>query len=997
MALRLYIIDSMDQRRSEGNVMLQKPATLAIFLITLTFSIVYFTWDRQAETADAEMAALVLLGAKAGPLVMHSGQWWRLVTAGFLNGGSFLNALINLCILVDLGWAVEDVYKANRLVILFFASTIFGFLVSCLWSPGVSEGSGPPALGMIAALAISNIKDSGTDNALHHKMTRFYWYAILAFISGLLPSARSDFPALIGGALMGIAIALVAGAPASPDVRRGRERALDWIARGCIVISGISFILLYTWSTTAQKETRSDLPPDSSDQVLKLLKAGKRDDALIYVLRELSTSHSEASRRQAEELIGWDYKQLMATYRLEGEHVWWSPDDTVIISNKVIGVGDQGWTLKGSPPGTPKLTAAPILAASFSPNSNILVTTDARTVRVLHVGNWEQILPDVPHGSEVLDVRFSPDGKTIATGGADGSLRFLRASNLEPVGAPLHHDSGVLQMRYSPDGKRLAARLLSTDDTIWLWRLDSQPALITRIRHLGFVVAFDFTPDSSALVTAGADGKVQFWSSDGRLPRAPLHQPAGLGSFAISPDGRYFLTGCVDGLARLWDTGTNALVAVFPHGGAVTAVAFSSDSRLIAVGGEDKVVQLWVRESRESLGGPLRHAGPIHWMRFSRDSTKLLTESDDTTGQYTGHVGRLWRVPPDFPTTIKTIRQNVIRSAAISADGAKLVVCGWDRTCQLWDARSREKLGHASIELAEIAVVGFSVDSRQYFIGGEDGGLSVFDAASGAALGRLRMGAAITALAFSSDGRTLAVGSADNSIRLWAIHEQPGNAEQLAPENLTFVKELVGHSRPIIALGFGPDGFIFSGSADRRCLRWDLGANSIVGEWRHEDPRAHSSRPEHAAISALAVSPNGQVIATGSDDRTVRAWRSDQSAPFGSMGIGGRVECDDTIQTVCFLDNQAVFSATSWWLYVSDITGSTKSVRLLDGRWLGAYRFSTSARDRLEAVLLTSPDSVSIVDLALSASPQANTSSIHDDAAELALDIWEEKLAVREK
>src|SRR5437762_4246573 len=87
---------------------------------------------------------LVDFGAKYGPYIQFRGEWWRLVTAGFLHG-SILHILMNSWALFDLGTQVEDAFGTARYLVFYFVSTITGFLGSMWWSPlGLSVGSSAP-------------------------------------------------------------------------------------------------------------------------------------------------------------------------------------------------------------------------------------------------------------------------------------------------------------------------------------------------------------------------------------------------------------------------------------------------------------------------------------------------------------------------------------------------------------------------------------------------------------------------------------------------------------------------------------------------------------------------------------------------------------------------------------------------------------------------------------------------------------------------------------
>src|ERR1035437_3996844 len=105
---------------------------------------------------NIDIRTLVEFGAKFN-MGLANGEWWRLVTAGFLHGG-LLHILMNSWVLFDLGAQVEEVYGANRLLVFYFLSTASGFLASAWWSPVLSVGASAGVFGLIGAMIALGVK-----------------------------------------------------------------------------------------------------------------------------------------------------------------------------------------------------------------------------------------------------------------------------------------------------------------------------------------------------------------------------------------------------------------------------------------------------------------------------------------------------------------------------------------------------------------------------------------------------------------------------------------------------------------------------------------------------------------------------------------------------------------------------------------------------------------------------------------------------------------------
>lgn len=180
-------------------------------------------------------------GGKYRPAILM-GQWWRLVTAGFLHGG-LMHILMNSWVLFDLGAEVEATYGAHRLVVFYFLSSVSGFLASTIWSPTLSIGASAGIFGLIGAMIALGMKHQ---SALGAAIKGLYLrWAIYGLIFGLLPFFRTDNAAHIGGLAAGFGIAYVAGMPRYES--RWSERFWRGAAYFCLFVTAVCFLQMYLW------------------------------------------------------------------------------------------------------------------------------------------------------------------------------------------------------------------------------------------------------------------------------------------------------------------------------------------------------------------------------------------------------------------------------------------------------------------------------------------------------------------------------------------------------------------------------------------------------------------------------------------------------------------------------------------------------------------------------------------------------------------------------
>ncbi len=189
-------------------------------------------------TLDIDVPTLRMFGAKWPLAEFQYGQWWRLVTAGFLHGG-VIHILFNSWALFDLGAMVEQIFGARRYIVIYFVTTVCGFLASTYWSPITSIGASAGIFGLIGAMiALGTKSRTAMGDALR---SHFLQWAVYGIVMSLF--MNGDNAAHIGGLASGFAIAWVAGTPSAFD--SPVEKAWGVAAIVCLILTAGSFALMF--------------------------------------------------------------------------------------------------------------------------------------------------------------------------------------------------------------------------------------------------------------------------------------------------------------------------------------------------------------------------------------------------------------------------------------------------------------------------------------------------------------------------------------------------------------------------------------------------------------------------------------------------------------------------------------------------------------------------------------------------------------------------------
>jgi WD40 repeat protein/serine/threonine protein kinase/Flp pilus assembly protein TadD len=508
-----------------------------------------------------------------------------------------------------------------------------------------------------------------------------------------------------------------------------------------------------------------------------------------------------------------------------------------------------------------------ILAVAFSPDGKTILTGGRdKNARLWDAATGKRVGPPLVNEGWVSSVAFSPDGKWALTGNWGWTARLWDAATGKPIGEPFRHPEGVQAVAFSPDGKTILTSCKDNKSRLWVTATGKMIGQPLENHHFNLqdspAYQVAFSPDGKTVLTGCPGREVRLWeAATGKPIGRPLVHSDIVYRAAFSPDGKTVLTGCFDTKARLWDAATGKLLgSALDHGSRVVPVAFHPDGKAVLTATIAGIAQLWDPRTGNPIGSPMQHGGLIWTADFCPDGRLILTASQDGTA-------RLWDADTGEPLGQPLMHPVPVKAAHFGPGGRTLVTVGADGLVRLWELPSGQLFQAPLVHRDQVMFVAFSPNGKTVLTGGGDrqgrkgGAAQLWDTATGrpigAPLSHLRL---VIRAAFSPDGKRVATASWDNTARIW----DATTGQAIGPA--------LTHQAPVTAVAFSPDGTkVLTGSQDRTARLWDARTGQPIGP-----PLGN----KHVVL-AVAFSPDGKTAATGHQGNRGRLWDVGTGQPLG--------------------------------------------------------------------------------------------------------------------
>ena len=339
------------------------------------------------------------------------------------------------------------------------------------------------------------------------------------------------------------------------------------------------------------------------------------------------------------------------------------------------------------------------------------------------------------HAKKISSVSYTPDGKYLATGSEDSTLKVWDVGSgkcLTTISDIIVGMQGETSIIYSPDGKVLTT--LHKDNTIKLWEVASRrcvkiltpkttghPALPGDIRSIAY------TPDGRCLAVADWEKNIKLLEVETGIELKTLRSYAGFaGEAKYSPDGTYMVSGMGNGSIKLWKMASGKFKILSGHTDSINDIIYSPDGAYLVTSSDDSTIKLWEVASSKCVKTFIGHTDGVDSIVYSSDGKYITSGSSDNTI-------KIWEVVTG--ECVKTFEcGGPVTSVCYRPDGTYLASCSWDGSIKIWNVATGECINTLTGHTDWVNSVCYSSDGAYLASGSKDNTIKFWNASTGALL-----------------------------------------------------------------------------------------------------------------------------------------------------------------------------------------------------------------------------------------------------------------------
>lgn len=440
-----------------------------------------------------------------------------------------------------------------------------------------------------------------------------------------------------------------------------------------------------------------------------------------------------------------------------------------------------------------------------------------------------------------------------------------RAKPLHPVRQSAFHGHHGVVNSIHLSGKTLASA--SDDGSVIVWNVSTGKILHQLHGHEGAVLAVDIR--ENRIISGGRDRTVQLWSvENGKSLWSKQEHEQWISSVRFSQDGTKVFSASADHTIIVWEAGSGEKIrSLTGHAAAVTALSLTEDPDILCSGSADKSIRFWKISTGETLQTlsavvpakaydvKLRHPQPPPPNSHTDEVTAITCMGDWVVTGCRDSIVRAWSRTKGACVHTLTGHMGSVTAVLLSDDAKLLISAGADGTLRLWDMRSGSLL--RTVESSSVAANCLTGNGTLSLVitGGWDHSIRTWDLLHGQQPAPMRTPSHATHIRSLPHEQSVAVGHQNGVISILRLNSE-----------ITPVKSIKAHEGKLLALA----------TCEASSLILSAGDDDLIHLWKptSTSPK-HTFGPLESTVTTLGFGKNGQLLASGHADGTIRIWGVD--------------------------------------------------------------------------------------------------------------------------